>query len=327
MMPLGAPSISKYGSLVRPDAQIDRLPPSLNPLPPSRNPLPPSPNPLPTLSHPLPTLSQPLPTHSHPLPNLSQPSATLSQPSPTLSNPLPTLSNPLPTISHRLPTLSQPSPTLSQPSPNPLPPTPNPLQPSPTLSHHFPVLSSHPLLRAQASVQGQYKLANVGHVSWSAAYRVGSTAGCNGEDLTVLPSPNRLPPSPNPLPTLSHPLPTLSHPSPTLSQPSPTLFHPLPTLSQPSPNPVPTFLIPPKHNYWPPIGDATASVAAFGQHSMVLAFHTNWASVLRARGTLIAKHSVVKNTRQGRTERQMGAQYRSFLWHGSENPLYRPLYG
>ena len=48
------------------------------------------------------------------------------------------------------------------------------------------VLSSHPLLRAQASVQGQYRLANVGHVSWSAACRVGSTTGCNGKDLTVL---------------------------------------------------------------------------------------------------------------------------------------------
>ena len=48
------------------------------------------------------------------------------------------------------------------------------------------VLSSHPLLRAQASVQGQYRLANVGHVSWSAACRVGGTTGCNGKDLTVL---------------------------------------------------------------------------------------------------------------------------------------------
>ena len=48
------------------------------------------------------------------------------------------------------------------------------------------VLSSHPLLCAQASVQGQYKLANVGHVSWSVACRVGGTTGCNGKDLTVL---------------------------------------------------------------------------------------------------------------------------------------------
>ena len=41
----------------------------------------------------------------------------------------------------------------------------------------------------------------------------------------------------------------------------------------------PTFLIPPKHNYWPPICDAKASMTAFGQHSMVPPFYANQASV------------------------------------------------
>ena len=51
----------------------------------------------------------------------------------------------------------------------------------------------------------------------------------------------------------------------------------------------PTPLIPPKHNNWPPICDATAPMTAFGQHSMVPPFYANRASMHRALGTLFGE--------------------------------------
>ena len=52
----------------------------------------------------------------------------------------------------------------------------------------------------------------------------------------------------------------------------------------------PTLIIPPKHNYWPPICDAKAPMTAFGQHSMAPPFYTNRAKVaLRTRTTRTAR--------------------------------------
>ena len=41
----------------------------------------------------------------------------------------------------------------------------------------------------------------------------------------------------------------------------------------------------------------------------------------------ITRHSLVKSIEEGRKKRQMGALYCLFLWYGSENPLYGPLFG